>query len=94
MTALSDKMRALQARLANYDWKERPFALAAVDRVKEELPALVIALKECADNLATEVEAVYDGARHDPVMEKIFQRDMAPVNNARAILKRIEERLQ
>ena len=144
MTALANKMRALQARMTKGPWTpgrfdmisetmdgkmfkniyakddrggvhmgeslplivaraEREFDSVSLDEVfantaalslADELPALVIALEECADEAAEWINNHYTAeVRKYPSEQRRYDRDIAPVNNARAILKRISERL-
>ena len=57
------------------------------------IPKLARALRDCADGLANAVENEYAATRHYPVMEMKFQRDMEPVNRARALLAELDGRL-
>ena len=85
MIALSDKMRALQARLEAADARERLSGLATLGALSMELPALVIVLEEAATALQLWVDQFGEAVD--------YSDDMEPVNSAQAILKRISERL-
>lgn len=62
--------------------------LAAQDKT---IAALREALKECADDLASEIEARFNSVKRHPAMANKYERDMVPVNNARAALALAEE---
>jgi hypothetical protein len=50
------------------------------------LDRLADALRECSDDLAAEISARYAGTLHYPVQQRGYDRDMAPVERARALL--------
>jgi hypothetical protein len=50
------------------------------------LSRLAEALRECSDDLAAEISARYAGTLHYPVQQHGYDRDMAPVERARALL--------
>lgn len=50
-------------------------------------PDMLAALRECADDLASEIEARYShGIKDHPAMTPKYERDMAPVHRARAAI--------
>ncbi|MDR7229932.1 hypothetical protein J2X45_001013 [Caulobacter sp. BE264] len=49
------------------------------------------ALTECADDLAAEIEERYRETKDHPAMKRRYDRDMTPVENARALLRAIKE---
>jgi hypothetical protein len=60
-------------------------AMATKDTEIERLRAL---LKECADELADQVEGQYAKTKDHPAMKRRYDRDMQPVRDARAALER------
>lgn len=92
MSALADKMRALQARIAeppatHADFVAQDEVWSALDNIADELPALVIALEQLLEET---VDALLRTFGDNPAMP--LENEPA-INNARAILKRISERL-
>jgi hypothetical protein len=69
---------------------ERNALYERLDTQKLTILQLRECLKECAEDLASEIMARYppspDGQRY---MENKFRRDMAPVEKARLLLKRV-----
>jgi hypothetical protein len=54
-------------------------------------PDLLAALRECADELETEIEHRYgDGIKEHPTMRQRYERDMSVVRHARAVVARAE----
>lgn len=65
----------------------RAHVLGSPSEPAADLEALVRALRECADDLAAEIDARNQGdTRKYPSMEAKYQRDMEPVHRARAAL--------
>lgn len=52
----------------------------------DEADKLRAALKECADDLAAEIEARFNAIKRHPAMEARYERDMTPVKKARELL--------
>ena len=57
-----------------------------MDTVQEENKKLRAALRDCADDLAAELEARYHRTLDYPSQKRKYDRDMAPVLTARALL--------
>lgn len=55
-------------------------------RLMAAAPDLYEALQECADSLADDLKAQYAGKLAYPSERRRYERDMAPVNKARAAL--------
>jgi ElaB/YqjD/DUF883 family membrane-anchored ribosome-binding protein len=53
-----------------------------------EIEKLRALLKECADELADQVEGQYAKTKDHPAMKRRYDRDMQPVRDARAALER------
>lgn len=82
----------------NHDLRKE--AATTIASLREELDKARELLKVCADSLADEVEANYPKASGDqpgrenyPVMQARYERDMAPVDVARAFLGDVNEQL-
>lgn len=58
---------------------------AEIERLQAREKALVGALEECADSLEAEIKATYPGRDDYPIQSRRYERDMAPVNKARAL---------
>lgn len=67
--------------------------IAEIRRLRTANEELVGALKECADDLASDLDARYPARYRDnvPSEARRYHRDMAPVTRARAILSRNEK---
>src|ERR1035437_2376094 len=65
------------------DKEQAVFALTQAETERDEARA---ALKDCANGLEGEVKGRYDGAHNYPSEIRLFERDMAPVVRARAVL--------
>lgn len=65
-------------------------ALAAqaqeIERQRYREAELVALLKECADDLASEIEYRFDAVKRHPAMAAKYERDMEPVKKTRAAL--------
>ncbi len=61
------------------------------DDAADEIARLRAALKECADDLANEIEGRFNSVGRHPGMKRRYDRDMVPVNNARALLGQLHE---
>lgn len=75
-------------RLARWrrDYKD---ACAENDRLRATNAELVVSLTECADDLAVAIEAALPSQwRRTPDNARKYERDMDPVNRARALLDR------
>ena len=59
-----------------------------INRLRAENAELREVLNECADDLQTELQYRYGYPSIHPAMQRKFDRDMAPVERARAILAR------
>lgn len=82
------------------EWKERAEKAEAerdkamselkpeLERLRAKNSELREALNECADDLQTELEHRYGYPSIHPAMQRKFDRDMAPVERARALLTR------
>lgn len=55
---------------------------------QEQIAALEIALKDCADDLEAEIEARYGSTKEHPAIRRKYERDIAPVRSARLLLRR------
>lgn len=51
---------------------------------------MLIALKECADELADELEGRYAGTKNHPAVTPKYKRDMETVVRARAVIARAQ----
>ena len=54
--------------------------------LKAEIERLRAALKECADDLESELNGHYQGTLDYPSQQRRFERDMAPITAARKLL--------
>lgn len=61
-------------------------ARAEIARLQAKNERLRALLKDCADDLAGEVESRYQGIKDHPAMTPRYERDMEPVIAARAAL--------
>jgi hypothetical protein len=60
----------------------------ALEGAQDEIKKLRAALKECADDLEEEINGKYRGSQNIYIHEMHrFDRDMAPVTNARKLLQ-------
>lgn len=60
--------------------------LGVLGRSAAEIERLRSLLKECADDLAAEIEHRYDRVKDHPAMLPRYERDMEPVTKARTAL--------
>lgn len=90
-TEATEEMCCAQAEWAAAANKWYAMLDAADPSPTADVDALVRALRECADDLETEVNARYPAeTRAYPSMEVKYQRDMEPVLRARAALTKWE----
>lgn len=59
-------------------------------KAADEIERLRAALKVCADDLASEIDARFAGAQDHPALKVKYIRDMAPVVRARDLLEAIQ----
>ena len=59
--------------------------IAEIERLRAREAELVEALKECADSLEAEAVASYPDRDRYAIQRRRYERDMAPVNKARAL---------
>lgn len=56
------------------------------DRYARDIERLQAMLKECADDLESEIEGRYHGVKDHPAMTPKYERDMETVKRARALI--------
>ena len=61
--------------------------ISTIDAKDAEIARLRTALKDCADDLGTYVEARYENTKNYPSEMRRYERDIAPVTAARELLK-------
>jgi len=83
MSDIADKIYAATGLTVNAE------TAAAIERlIQAENKKLRAALKECADDLEEEINGKYRGSQNIYIHEMHrFDRDMAPVTNARKLLQ-------
>jgi len=72
--------------IANCGGVPRRHSHAPVDSRDARIEALKIALRECADDLESEIKERYGASIH-PAMQRKYDKDMAPVIAAHKLLK-------
>lgn len=84
-----DRLRAENGRLSMENDSLRAIkGRGEIDRLRTENAELREVLTECADDLQTELQYRYGYPSIHPAMQRKFDRDMAPVERARALLAR------
>lgn len=85
---------ALAMHDADYDWdvshEDVGTLLRSHDRLLASHARLLEALRECADDLDGRIEHDYERTKDHPAMKRRYDRDMAPVHQARAAIAAAE----
>lgn len=88
--AVDAEIERLTARNAEHE--ARYDALEAKEEFRRrEVERLRAALKECADDLASELDGRYAGMLDHPAMKRRYDRDMESVISARFLLDGVDE---
>ena len=69
-------------------------ATAECARAQDLIPCLALALQDCADEAESWIDDHYDDTPLTPDQSRRYERDIACVNKAHAVLQELEGRLK